>query len=130
MRVRRIGWLGIRTERFEETARFFRDVMGLASVDEEPNFAMLQLPSGERDYLEVFGADAEDSAFEAKYYLTGPVPGFLVPDIEEARDELAAAGVELLGEISWARATPGYGWFHFRGPDGNVYGVLQEGDGG
>lgn len=24
-----LGWLGVRTERFEETVRFFRNVMGL-----------------------------------------------------------------------------------------------------
>ena len=101
----------------------------MAPVLEEPGFAMLQLPSGEHDYLEVFGAGADDSEFEAEYYRTGPVPGFLVPDVVVARAELAAAGVELLGEITWARSTPGYGWFHFRGPDGNVYGVVQEAGG-
>jgi hypothetical protein len=29
MEVTGLGWLGVRTERFEETVRFFRDVMGL-----------------------------------------------------------------------------------------------------
>ncbi len=48
------------------------------------------------------------------------VAGFLVDDIETARDELARTpGVELLGEL---RVMPdGYAWQHFRAPDGHVY---------
>ena len=48
------------------------------------------------------------------------VAGFLVDDIEAARDELARApGVELLGDL---RIMPdGYAWQHFRAPDGHVY---------
>jgi hypothetical protein len=33
MEVTGLGWLGVRTERFEETVRFFRDVMGLERPD-------------------------------------------------------------------------------------------------
>ena len=46
-------------------------------------------------------------------------------DLVEARAELAAAGVELLDEISWPKSIPGYCWFHFRAPDGNVHATLQ-----
>lgn len=127
MRVQRVAWLGMRTDRFEETKTFFRDLLGLPSVHDEPRFAMLQLPSGERDYLEVFGAE---SGFEAEHYRTGPVPGFLVSDLAEARQELATAGIELLDEIHWPRSLPGYGWFHFRGPDGNVYAMVQGSEAG
>ena len=125
MQVIRIGWLGTRTAQFDETARFFGDVMGLARIHSEPNFAMFGLPSGSRDYVEVFGSAKGDAGFEAEHYTTGPVPGFLVQDLDEARAELAAAGIELLGDITWARSRPGYGWFHFRGPDGSVYAMLQ-----
>ena len=125
MRVIRVGWLGTRTDQFSETTRFFHEVLGLALVREEADFAMLQLPSGDRDFLEVFGTQ-DDAGFEASYYTTGPVPGFQVGDLEEARNELAAAGVELLDDINWPPSMPGYGWFHFRGPDGNVYGMVQE----
>ena len=40
-------------------------------------------------------------------------------------------GVEILGSIQRLRDFPGfeevteYGWFQFRGPDGNVYNCLQ-----
>jgi len=49
-----------------------------------------------------------------------------VDDIAAAREELAAANVELIGELVWANELfdnpnmAGFGWFFFRGPDGNV----------
>ncbi len=121
MQVKRLAWLGTRTEKFEETTAFLRDVLGLPVFYEEPGFSMLQLPGADRDFIEVFAPDNPDGAL----YSTGPVVGLLVDDIEQSRAEPEAAGVELLGSIHWSQSIEGYGWFHFRGPDGNVYGVLQ-----
>jgi catechol 2,3-dioxygenase-like lactoylglutathione lyase family enzyme len=120
--VRRIVWLGTRTERFEETTAFFRDVLGIPALHEEPGFAMLQLPSGERDFVEVF-APGEPGG---ELYTTGPVVGLLVDDVEQARAELDTVGVEVLDEIRWLGSLDGYGWFHIRGPDGNVYAIVQD----
>ena len=59
---------------------------------------------------------------------------FAVEDVISAREELAMAGIELIGELVWAAdvtgdpADQGWGWCFFRAPDGNVY-VLQQ-DGG
>ena len=121
MKVKRLCWLGTRTEAFDETTSFFRDVLGMSLRHEEPGFAMFELPEADRDYVEVFGADQTDVAF----YTTGPVVGLLVDDVAEAREELAVAGVELLDEIQSPESMGGYAWFHFRGPDGNVYAVVQ-----
>lgn len=63
----------------------------------------------------------------------GIVVAFAVDDIVDAREELAAAKVELIGELVWADELldnpnmKGYGWFFFRGPDGNVYVMQQDG---
>jgi catechol 2,3-dioxygenase-like lactoylglutathione lyase family enzyme len=119
--VRRLAWLGTRTPNVDETTSFFRDVLGLELQYEEPGFAMLRLPDADRDFVEVFGVDDRDWSF----YTTGPVVGLLVDDITQARAELDAAGIELIGEIQWLASMEGYGWFHFRGPDGNVYAMLQ-----
>ena len=54
-----------------------------------------------------------------------PVPQFLVDDVFGAADELRAAGVELLGE---PEGTAEQQWVHFRGPDGNVYGLCASDD--
>jgi hypothetical protein len=82
---------------------------------------MLQLPGADHDYVEVFGIGEPDSAF----YTTGPVVGLLVDDLVEARADLEKAGVEILDGMHWPESMEGYGWFHIRGPDGNVYGMLQ-----
>lgn len=96
-------------------------------VQEEPGLSIFRVPGGDHDYVEVFDLHEPDGAD----LTTGPVPGFLVDDVVGARAELEAAGVELLGPIKWLRDYPGseeisdYGWFNFRGPDGNVYNCLQ-----
>ncbi len=122
MQVTRLAWLGTRTEKFDETTAFFRDVLGIPVLHEEPGFAMLQLPGAARDFVEIFAPDNPNGAL----YSTGPVVGLLVDDIEQARAELDAAGVELLGPTQWLESMDGYGWFHVRGPDGNVYAILQD----
>ena len=122
IRVRRLAWLGTRTENFDETTTFFRDVLGIPMVYEEPGFAMLQLPEGDRDFVEVFAHDHPGASF----YSTGPVVGLLVDDVDQARAELDAAGVEILGPTTWLESMDGYGWFYVRAPDGNVYAIMQD----
>ena len=58
---------------------------------------------------------------------------FVVDDIVAGRPELVAAGTELIGdlvradELSSNSSGPGFGWFFFRAPDGNVYVLPQLG---
>jgi predicted enzyme related to lactoylglutathione lyase len=51
------------------------------------------------------------------------VPEFLVDDLPEAVAELEAAGTEIVKPATQWRDD--YYSAHFRGPDGNVYGVLS-----
>ena len=113
MNVTSLSWLGIRTDKFEGTKVFFRDILGLAVAKEEPDFVEMRLPDGSR--VEVFGP----SDSEHRHFTTGPVIGFRVDDIQHARAELEAAGIEFFGPIR--SLDDGYSWSHFRGPDGNVY---------
>jgi predicted enzyme related to lactoylglutathione lyase len=122
MKVRRLCWLGVRTEAFDETTAFFRDVLGLTMRYEESGFSMLGLPDADRDFVEVFSPARQDLAAS---YTTAPVVGLLVDDIVEAREELAAAGVELIDEIQSAGTLDGYRYFHLLGPDGNVYAMVE-----
>ena len=122
MKVRRLCWLGVRTEAFDETTAFFRDVLGLPMDYEESGFSMFALPDADRDFVEVFSPARQDLATS---YTTAPVVGLLVDDIVEAREELAAAGVELIDEIQSAGTLDGYRYFHLRGPDGNVYAMVE-----
>ena len=113
MKARGLVWLGTRTHNFDETVRFFGDTLGLQQPIEEPDFAVFRLPNG--DTVEVFGpGDTEHEHFDA-----GPVAGFLVDDVREARADLEAAGVSFLSPVH--ESDDGAAWSHFRGPDGNVY---------
>ena len=122
MNVRRLCWLGVRTKEFDETTALFRDVLGLSLEYEETGFAMFSLPDADRDFVEVFSASRPGLATS---YSTGPVVGLLVDDLVEARSELVDAGVDLLDEIQSVATLDGYRYFHFRGPDGNVYAMVE-----
>ena len=124
MDVRRICFLATRTGRFDTTAAFFRDVLGLHDAHAEPGWAVFQLPSGQRDYVEVYGPEKQNASFFPTEIEDGIVVAFAVGDIVAAREELAAAEVELIGDLVWAG--DGYGWFFFRGPDRNIYVIQQD----
>ena len=80
-------WLGTRTRNFDETVRFFGDTLGLHKSHEAPDFTVFRLPNG--DTVEVFGPS--DKGHE--HFNRGPVAGFLVDDVREARADLEAAGI-------------------------------------
>ena len=97
MKARGLVWLGTRTRNFDETVRFFGDTLGLRKSYEEPDFTVFRLPNG--DTVEVFGpGDTEHEHFD-----TGPVAGFLVDDVREARADLEAAGISFLESRSRVR---------------------------
>jgi catechol 2,3-dioxygenase-like lactoylglutathione lyase family enzyme len=112
MEIQAIHWLGIRSDRHEELVAFFENVLGLRRAFQEG--AMTGFLTINGDTVEVFSPEDEEHPF----FTTGPVAGFLVDDVRAARDELDAAGVELLGDV---RSDAGWVWQHFRAPDGNVY---------
>lgn len=117
-------WLGLRAEDFDATSDFFGRVLSLKQLDGGTDFAMFALPGGVNDWVEIYGARSDDPG--ASFYGTAPVVGFTVDDLAAAREEIAAAGLELLDEIGWSTKVEGYGWFHFRAPDGNIYALVQD----
>jgi catechol 2,3-dioxygenase-like lactoylglutathione lyase family enzyme len=116
MKIKGIVWVGTATEHFQETVRFFSETMGLDVFHERDAVSVLRLESGE--WLEVFGpADPHFAEFDR-----GLAVEFLVDDVDAARAELEGKGVEFLIENhGWGE----YTWTHFRGPDGNVYGLTS-----
>ena len=133
MNVKRICFLGTRTGNFDATASLFRDVLGLHGVHSEAGWSIFQLPSGRGDFVEVFRPEHANSKVFPAEVTEGTVVAFAVDDIVGAREELAAAEVELIGDLVWADklfdnpSMEGFGWFFFRGPDGNVYVMQQDG---
>jgi catechol 2,3-dioxygenase-like lactoylglutathione lyase family enzyme len=97
---------------------FATEVLGLRVVGEDTEH-FVELAMGDGSKLELFGPPAV-AASPLLFESNPVVAGFLVDDIEAARDELARTpNVELLGEL---HVLPGgYAWQHFRAPDGHVY---------
>jgi hypothetical protein len=79
MQVRRLCWLGIRTDDYEPMVRFLRDVLELTVEFEEETTAELSLASGER--VQVFAPGHPNYDL----FATGPVPLFEVDDVHAAR---------------------------------------------
>ena len=115
MRVLSLVWVGTRTTEYVATVAFFKDVLGLAAESSEPDFAVLDVPDGAT--VEVFGPTSRFNQ-----HFTHPVAGFLVDDLDEALEELEAAGIEIvLPPQEGVRS-----WVHFRAPDGFVYELVED----
>jgi catechol 2,3-dioxygenase-like lactoylglutathione lyase family enzyme len=115
VRVRRLCWLGVRASSYDETVAVFRDALGLTVEFETPTTTELSLESGDR--VQVFGPGDPYYEFFGEHG-RGPVALFEVDDLDAARSELEAAGVEIIGP---AGHDDEWDWIHFRGPDGNLY---------
>lgn len=111
----------------------FRDVLGLDVAFSNPDWAGFTLPSGPRDLVEIFGTGMTEERVAPAAFDAGVLIAFAVEDILGAREELATAKVELVGDIVWARDITGgverdrWGWFFFRAPDGNIFVIQQDG---
>jgi catechol 2,3-dioxygenase-like lactoylglutathione lyase family enzyme len=116
--IKGLVWVGTRTQRYQEMVAFYRDTLGLPLELEEGEFALFRLPDGSK--AEVFGS----SDTEHTHFSTGPVAGFLVDDVESAREVLEAQGIEFIGPVHVWELT-GEAWSHFRAPDGNVYEITH-----
>jgi catechol 2,3-dioxygenase-like lactoylglutathione lyase family enzyme len=133
MRVLRVSFVGTRTNDFDATIGFFRDVLGMETAFAHAGWAGFHLPSGDRDLLEVFGRPDVDHRVVPAEFESGILIALAVDDVVKAREELAAADITLIGDLVWANeltgnpADEGWGWCFFRGPDGNVYVLQQDG---
>jgi catechol 2,3-dioxygenase-like lactoylglutathione lyase family enzyme len=114
VKVLGLTWLGTRAERFEETVRFAEEVLGLRRSFGEAGVAGFELPDG--SLYEVFAPGHPAGGHPPE----GVVGGFAVDDVEAARAELEAAGVE----VTELKSADGGTWAYFRGPDGNLYEIV------
>jgi catechol 2,3-dioxygenase-like lactoylglutathione lyase family enzyme len=112
MEIKGLVWGGTRTAEFDGMLAFCRDALGMKQGHLESEFAALSMPNGDR--FELFGAGSAYNTF-----MTHPVIGFQVEDLEAARLELAARGIEFIEPIQ--RLKNGNAWCHFRAPDGFLY---------
>jgi catechol 2,3-dioxygenase-like lactoylglutathione lyase family enzyme len=117
VQIIKLAWVGTRTDNFQQTVEFFRDILELRTDFELPGFRVLKLPDGSK--VEIFGSDSEMN----RHFSTGPVVGFLVDDVTAAANELRTRGIEILHAV---KDESGNAWVHFRAPDGNIYEFTQD----
>jgi hypothetical protein len=115
-----IGFIGLRTDRFEEMVALFRDRIGLPVIHEAPGATWFRL-----------GADAElhvyaDTDADHAFFTTGPVVGLRVADVDATRAALEADGMRMLTDVE---RTASAAWCHFEAPDGTVLEIIGPGDG-
>ena len=131
MRIRRVSFVGVKTEDFEAMTTFVQDVLGLQPGYRDDGWAVFQLESGDRDLVEVYRPGHYDERL-LPAVATGPTVAFAVDDLLAARAELVASKIEIVADIVWAAeafANPsyeGFGWLFFRAPDGNIYALQQD----
>ena len=100
MRVKRIGYIGLRTRDVQGMTRFFRDVLGLEPAGDGETVTFQRLPTHRRDLVEVYAQEHHDIRMipdEADF-----VVAFVVDDVREAL-------AEVRGRRSRARQRAGLG---------------------
>ncbi len=131
MHIRRISFVGVKTESLHAMADFARDVLGLAPGHRDDGWAVFQLESGDRDLFEVYRPGRYDEHL-LPTDAGGLTIAFGVDDLLEARAELLAAGIEIVADTVWADEAfgdpqlEGFGWLFFRAPDGRIYAMQQD----
>ena len=111
MKAKSFSWVGVATDDFERSLRFFRDVLGLEPWVRGEEQASLKTASGQQ--LEIVGRDEREKDLTAS-----PVIAFEVDDLDAAREDLLSAGIELIGDVGrWN----GFAWQYFRSPDGHIF---------
>ena len=117
MQITGISWAGVRTTDFNETIRYFNEVVGLPLTlrNDDAEWAHFRLENG--DLFELFGPNNRHDKLHAC-----PVFAFEVDDISTARREMERRGVEFVTEI---RTWEDEAWCYFRGPDDYLYEINQ-----
>lgn len=113
--VQSLGFLGVRTEAFDETVALYRDVLRMSPILVEPDAAWFRAANGTQ--VHVYGPTNDDHDF----FDSGPVVGLVVDDFDATRRAMIDAGIKFIGE---PQRDGGSAWNHYRGPDGNVYEIM------
>ncbi|HYF53515.1 MAG TPA: VOC family protein [Salinarimonas sp.] len=122
MRVDGITWhaITLEPEQFAATKKLATETFGLTPMMDMPGVTVFQMING--TILELY----TPQTVPAYGYNEGGIAfGFRVDDIDVASKAVAAAGCELLGQITRV-AEMAYAYRHFRGPDGRVYGLNEQ----
>lgn len=107
-------WVGVVCADFEAQRRFYREVLALPELDRGEGW--VQFDMGSSVTFEVLAQSADPEYDRPRYQV-----GFVVDDIQAAREELFARGVEPVADIKGANSY----WAYFRDPEGNVFEITE-----
>ena len=121
MTVLKVDFVGIRSDRLDETVALFRDVLGVSVNRQTDDLVAFKLADG--TVLELYGPANEFHSF----FTTGPVVAFRVDNFDVARRTMLAAGIKFIGDVQ--HAADDVSWQHFYCPDGTVLEIIGTGQG-
>ena len=118
--LKRISFVGVRTDAMQQMRRFYEEFFGLSLLLEEKDFVAYATSDNSR--IELFGLGYTSHT----HFDTGPVCGYEVDDVHMAKRQLIEYGLEVMSGVD---GDPnGTQWLHFRGPDGNIYALVRHRD--
>ena len=120
MTVLKVDFVGIRSDRLDETVALFLDVLGVSVDRQTDDLVAFKLADG--TVLELYGPA---NGFHI-FFTTGPVVAFRVDNFDVTRRAMLAAGVKFIGDVQHA---DGVSWQHFYCPDGTVLEISGTGQG-
>ncbi len=109
------GWIGVVSDDLERQRAFYRDVLGLHERESGEGFAIFEIDG---NILELLARS------DAPRYASRCVSvGFVVEDIEVAREQLLRRGVEPVTGVEGP--SQGQYWAYFRDVEGNLFELVQ-----
>lgn len=114
-----ITYIGVRTKHIDEMRQFAEQVLGYKKTYGDGKFVAFTTPQGQR-----FELHAEDTPDKQFYPLEGAVTGFEVENFNAAVAWLKENNYEVFPEGTGGDPG-GTQWAHFRGPDGNIYELVN-----
>ena len=117
IRIKGIAWAGTKTDKYEETAKFFTEILGFTVLRSDKDITVYRLPNAD-----LFEAIGPTQAVELNDIVSGPKVDFLVDDVRATRSEMEELGVIFEGPVYDG---PYQSWTNFYGADGYLYGLTD-----
>jgi predicted enzyme related to lactoylglutathione lyase len=107
------NWIGVVADDLDRQRRFYGAVLGFTEIADGPGWVQFDL--GEERLLEIVQRSGQPQYDQARYQV-----GYAVEDIEAAREQLIALGVQAVSDLEGSASASGR-WCYFRDAEGNVF---------